>query len=101
MNSVLNSDLCKAFRPMYIFTVLSFLLGAVLFTITHHDGSWGEAVSALLNIIAGGLLANIGSVVNYEFGSAKPRDPLKPLPGTTVDATVTTSTVTPIQESAK
>lgn len=97
MTSWMNSDLCKAVRPMYIFTILAFLLGAVLFTITHHEGDLKEAVAALLNIIAGGLLTQIGTVVNFEFGSSKPREPLKAPPGTTVDSTTTISSATPAE----
>lgn len=92
MNSILNSDVCKAIRPMYIFTVLAFLFGACLWTITHADLK-GE-VDTILVTATGGLLALLGTVVNYEFGSAKPREPLKAPPGTTIDATVTTSTTT-------
>ncbi len=77
---------------MYIFTVLAFLLAACLWVITHSDLK-GE-VDTILVTTTGGLLALLGTVVNYEFGSAKPREPLKPPPGTTVDATVTTSTTT-------
>lgn len=94
MGSFFSSDACKSIRPMYIFTVLAFLLGGVLFIITHHEAEFSPSVAALMNIIAGGLLTLLGTVVNYEFGSAKPREPLKSPPGTTVDATVITSTTT-------
>lgn len=74
---------------MYIFTVLAFLLGACLWVITHADLK-GE-VDTILVTTTGGLLALLGTVVNYEFGSAKPREPLKAPPGTTVDSTTTTN----------
>lgn len=92
MQSILTSDACKALRPMYIFTVLAFLFGACLWTITHADLK-GE-VDTILVTATGGLLALLGTVVNYEFGSAKPREPLKPPAGTIVEATTTVNTTT-------
>ncbi len=94
MKSLWDTELGKSFKPLYIFTVLSFLLGATLFTITHTQ-ELKEAVTALLNIIAGGLLALLGVIVNYEFGASKPREPLKAPPGTTVESTTTTTAQTP------
>ncbi len=94
MFSIWFGELVKAIKPMYIFTVLAFLLGATLFTITHTPDI-KDAVAALMNIIAGGLLALIGTVVNYEFGASKPREPLKAPPGTTVESTTTINTATP------
>ncbi len=97
MSSFWNSDITKAFKPLYIFTVLSFLLGAQLWTITHIP-ELKEAVSALMNIIAGGILTLLGVIVNYEFGASKPREPLKAPPGTTVESTTTLSANTPALE---
>lgn len=64
------------FRPLYIFSILAFLLGATLWTVSH-TGDVKESVSALLNIIAGGLLALLGTVVNHEFGAAKREQPAR------------------------
>lgn len=63
----------KSIRPMYVFTVLAVLLGGTLWTITH-TAEIKEAVSALLNIIAGGLLTLMGTVVNNEFNAAKTQE---------------------------
>lgn len=90
MNSLWGTELGKSFKPLYIFSVLSFLLGATLWTITH-TLDIKDAVSALLNIIAGGLLTLLGVIVNYEFGASKPREQIKPPPGTTIDSTTTIS----------
>lgn len=62
----------KTIRPMYIFTVLAVLLVMVLFTITHTTLT--ESVNTILTTVSGGLLTLLGTVVNYEFGSAKPRE---------------------------
>lgn len=97
LGQIINSDLCKAIRPMYIFTVLAFLFAACLWTITHADLK-GE-VDTILVTASGGLLSLLGVVVNYEFGSAKPRDPFKTPAGTTVDSTTTISTSTANQET--
>lgn len=69
MNNLLTS---KSFRPMYIFTVLAILLILNLWTVTHSDLK--VELETVLNTSIGGILALLGTVVNYEFGSAKPRD---------------------------
>ena len=97
MEKLLNSEACKAFRPLYIFTVLAFLLGACLWVITHSDLK-GE-VDTILVTTTGGLIALIGTVVNYEFGAAKPREQLKPPIGTTIDTSTVINTTTTGQET--
>lgn len=62
----------KSFRPMYIFTILAILLVLVLYTITH--ANLNPDVNTILTTVSGGLLTLLGTVVNYEFGSAKPRE---------------------------
>lgn len=92
----------KSIRPMYIFTILAFLLAATLFTVTH-TADIKDAVAALLNIIAGGLLALLGTVVNHEFGGTKPRDAATRNSDVTVDSTTvsTTQVKSPAAEPAQ
>lgn len=101
MNSIWSTDLGKSFRPMYIFTILAVLLvfTLVLLAFVMKNGTDNQAVVAVLNTAAGGLLTLIGAVVNYEFGSAKPREPLKAPPGTTVEQTTTTTATGTEQKS--
>lgn len=83
----------KNVRPMYIFTVLASLLAATLFIITHT--ALNPEVETILTTTSGGLLALLGTVVNFEFGSAKPRDAA--MRGS--DATVTTGVETTTAET--
>lgn len=78
----------KSIRPMYIFTVLALLLVGALAVATRTPNLAPE-LEAILNQTIGGLIAMLGVVVNYEFGSSKPKDAPAAPPGGSVD----TSTV--------
>lgn len=79
---------------MYIFTVLAFLLAGTLWTITHAPDI-KDAVGALLNIIAGGLLALLGTVVNHEFGAAKRDVPARAGDVSSIEVSTKTTEIKP------